>query len=914
MKPKWLLLVILCVTLFTAPLFSDIPQTERDALIAFYNSTDGANWKTKTNWRKPGDLTQFNDPGTEHTWYGVTCDAGLTTVEHITLPSNDLSGTLPAEINSLTQLKTINLERNQLTGSIPDMTNLTALQLLSLRHNSMSGTIPASLNNLTGLTSLQLDYNGLTGTIPDLGSLVSLTTLDLRGNQLTGTLPAWLNNLVQLYSLYLNENQLTGTIVSLTDLTGLVYLELGDNQLTGSIPTWINQLTQLKSLGLDGNQFTGTIPDLLGLTTLNYLVLGENQLSGSIPVWLNSMTTLTMLQLGGNQFTGTIPDLGNLTSLFNLRLNDNQLTGPLPSWLANMTNLQYLFMDGNSLSGTIDVVGSLSLIERLHLSDNSFSGTLPAGLGNLTALSDLALDNNRFSGPIPAAIGNMAALQECKLNGNALSGPIPTAITNCISLMGGGGLDINWNCLYTNDDTVRSFVTYRHQGDWESTQTIAPADVYANEEAAESVKISWTPIVFQSEGGAYRVLYSTTAGSGYLEAGVTADKTINTYTVTGLTPGTDYYFVVETETSAHGNNINTVVSEKSAEVTATTGSGSITVTSPNGGEEYFTGASVDITWTSAGSPDGVILYYSADSGVTWDYITGPIADSGTYTWTVPNLPFSEYLVKIEDETGTISDVSDAFFTVKWPVITVTAPNGGEEFFMGTQVTVSWTYEGQVDNVVLYSSGDGGSYWEQIAGPIPNTGTYDWILPNMPSPEYMVKVEEEHGFAGDASDAFFNVKAPEITVTSPLGAEEFFMGTPVTITWTSAGVVDNVILSFSFDGGQNWETIEGPIPNAGLYDWILPNIPSPEYMVKVEEEHGFISDTNDSFFNVKSPEITVTSPLDAEEFFMGTPITITWTSAGVVDNVILSFSYDGGQNWETIEGPIPNSGIYDWILP
>ncbi|MCP4215752.1 MAG: hypothetical protein GY765_13950, partial [bacterium] len=340
----------------------------------------------------------------------------------------------------------------------------------------------------------------------------------------------------------------------------------------------------------------------------------------------------------------------------------------------------------------------------------------------------------------------------------------------------------------------------------------------------------------------------------------------------------------------------------------------ITVTSPLGAEEFFMGTPITITWTSAGVVDNVILSFSFDGGQNWETIEGPIPNSGIYDWILPNIPSPEYMVMVEEEHGFVSDTNDSFFNVKAPEITVTSPTGAEEFFMGTPIAITWTSAGVVENVILSFSFDGGQNWEPIEGPISNSGTYDWILPNQPSPEYLVMVEHEQGFASDTNDSFFIVKAPEITVTSPMGAEEFFMGTPITITWTSAGVVDNVVLSYSWDGGQNWEPIEGPIPNSGTYNWILPNQPSPEYLVMVEEEHGFVSDTNDPYFTVKSPEITVTSPLGGEEFFMGTPVTVTWTSAGVVDNVVLSYSWDGGQNFEPIEGPIPNSGAYDWILP
>ena len=61
---------------------------------------------------------------------------------------------------------------------------------LDPEHNGMTGTIPAELGSLTALRFLNLTYNYLTGTIPvELGNLTNLTGLYLEGNLLTGCIP-----------------------------------------------------------------------------------------------------------------------------------------------------------------------------------------------------------------------------------------------------------------------------------------------------------------------------------------------------------------------------------------------------------------------------------------------------------------------------------------------------------------------------------------------------------------------------------------------------------------------------------------------------------------------------------------------------------------------------------------------------
>ena len=72
----------------------DAQVSESDALIALYASAGGAGWKDNDNWLSAAPLGE---------WHGVTTDAGGN-VTAVSLPDNDLVGSLPEELGSLSSL------------------------------------------------------------------------------------------------------------------------------------------------------------------------------------------------------------------------------------------------------------------------------------------------------------------------------------------------------------------------------------------------------------------------------------------------------------------------------------------------------------------------------------------------------------------------------------------------------------------------------------------------------------------------------------------------------------------------------------------------------------------------------------------------------------------------------------------
>jgi Leucine-rich repeat (LRR) protein len=89
----------------------------------FFISSKGQEWSNSSLWG-----AQFEDPCT---WYGVKCDKKQ--VVELNLANNGLGGFLSSSIGNLSSLKMLDINDNNIKGSIPKelfaLSNLTHLRL-----------------------------------------------------------------------------------------------------------------------------------------------------------------------------------------------------------------------------------------------------------------------------------------------------------------------------------------------------------------------------------------------------------------------------------------------------------------------------------------------------------------------------------------------------------------------------------------------------------------------------------------------------------------------------------------------------------------------------------------------------------------------------------------------------------------
>lgn len=357
-------------------------MSERDILIAFYNATDGDNWRNNTNWCSDYPLGS---------WYGVETDAkgkviglrlqnsnanekfglkgyanlsGMKHLESIKLAGNELTS---LDVSGCVALKILDCYYNQLTNL--NVSDCFVLERLSCISNMLTSL---NISDCTSLKQLFCGYNQLTSL--NLIGFTRLEQLDCSTNSLS---LLELSNCTSLRELVCDDNQLSSLDVS--NCTALNTLQCFRNKLTSLD---VSNCTVLTFLECELNQLTSL--DVSGLTKLEYLRCDSNEL---VTLDISDCTFLKSLRCSGNQLTSL--DLLDHAVLEELYCSHNKLVA---LDISNCTSLAFLSCTYNQLT-SLNASDCVSL-GNIYCSDNQL---VSLNLSGCNALFKLDCSNNRLS-------------------------------------------------------------------------------------------------------------------------------------------------------------------------------------------------------------------------------------------------------------------------------------------------------------------------------------------------------------------------------------------------------------------------------------------------------------------------------------------------------------------------------------
>ncbi|MEJ1241751.1 PKD domain-containing protein [Chryseolinea sp. T2] len=458
---------------------------ERSALLDIYNTNMlGLDTTNAQSWT-PYRISRFPTVGLS----GVTYTGG--DIVGIALSGLGMHGVLSSGVVNLSQLKSLNLNQNDLTG-LPSLTPLTHLQILRLQDNNFGNAVfPSWIGQLTSLQELDLYNCQLIGPLPStIGQLTSLTVLTLSRNNLSASnsIPSQFSGLISLEKLYLDYCSLLDASIHANAFSGLPKLNLLSLNYNSALiesgiyfPAKFHSLPSLTTLNLQANGFTefqsNSLTTMLNLQTIDFSFTtrySDPAELGRVIDQIKPQSNIKTVKFSNCNIQSLPADFGELDFIETLYLDNNtdilpsscqQLAGiqhltklymancdlnSLPSDFQYSSSLRELYISGNALHVLPTTIMKIPALKKLDISSNSIV-ELPSwfGGGNMGTLESLMVRSNGLTS-LPDSVVYLTNLTYLDLQQNKLTGTWPNGFADGLKKV--QYFNVNFNNITTLPD------------------------------------------------------------------------------------------------------------------------------------------------------------------------------------------------------------------------------------------------------------------------------------------------------------------------------------------------------------------------------------------------------------------------------------------------------------------------------
>lgn len=246
----------------------DTKERERNILELFFNAMNGKHWRKADGWL--GENSDYCS------WYGIECVDS--TIQKISLASNNLMGTPPQELFELQNLQTLWLYSNPIVFRFDGIGK--ALRLEHLRLDSTGLKSLEGIGAARSLVEVDVRFNRISGELPDLSKLERLQSFSCAANNLSGSLPSFSAN-KKLISFRASGNSFSGLMPPFHSHPAIRTIDVAQNDLVGPIPDNLMAAVDPQAsifLDLSSNRFTGGLPTSLARFSDVTIYIRDNQI------------------------------------------------------------------------------------------------------------------------------------------------------------------------------------------------------------------------------------------------------------------------------------------------------------------------------------------------------------------------------------------------------------------------------------------------------------------------------------------------------------------------------------------------------------------------------------------------------------------------------------------------------------
>ncbi|WMT43488.1 fibronectin type III domain-containing protein [Paenibacillus sp. D2_2] len=352
----------------------------------------------------------------------------------------------------------------------------------------------------------------------------------------------------------------------------------------------------------------------------------------------------------------------------------------------------------------------------------------------------------------------------------------------------------------------------------------APAGLTATAGNAQ-VALSWTA---SSGATGYNVKRATTSGGPYttVASGITATS----YTNTGLTNGTAYYYVVSAVNSA-GESAN------STQVTATPQATATVPAAPAGLTATAGNAQVALSWTASSGATGYNVKRATTSGGPYTTVASGVTATSYTNTGLTNGTAYYYVVSAVNSAGESANSTQVTATPQATVTVPAAPAGLTATAGNAQVALSWTASSGATGYNVKRATTSGGPYTTVASGVTATSYTNTGLTNGTAYYYVVSAVNS---AGESANSTQVTATPQTTVTVPAvpaGLTATAGNAQVTLSWTASSGATGYNVKRATTSGGPYTTVASGVTATSYTNTGLTNGTAYYYVVSAVNSAG-----------------------------------------------------------------------------
>jgi alpha-tubulin suppressor-like RCC1 family protein len=338
------------------------------------------------------------------------------------------------------------------------------------------------------------------------------------------------------------------------------------------------------------------------------------------------------------------------------------------------------------------------------------------------------------------------------------------------------------------------------------------------------------------------------------------------------------------------------------------------------------GASTNITWSLTDTTTATVeLLYSTNNGSTFTSIASGLANSGTYSWTIPAANSSTVKLKLvaTDQVGLSSNATGSAFTIDStaPTVAITTPTGPIKGGSTITLNYSATDANTISSLQLFYAADGSTFGAPTSLTVGSTSV-SWSVPSsdLATAKLKVTATDAAGNSASAVTSAFTIDStvptsPSFSISSANPSSSAIVSATVSSCSDAAQVLLVEVNSQPTGIESGWANCSTSV---GAHSITISGDGSHSIYLWSKDAAGNIATASTSasvVLDTVAPVIASGPTIASAMNKGGASTNITWSLTDTTTATVeLLYSTNNGSTFTSIASGLTNNGTYSWTIP